>query len=226
MEESTIRTRHFRREMPSELVEYRRDRRCANTIRSLTHSLDSTKEGLAVNATQSHRTCSVEGCGSAHASRGFCTKHYKRFRRYGNPLMRRTARSYADTFTIYADKSGDCWEWTGTIFKSGYGKINQGRKYMLAHRWSYEHHIGPIPKGLVIDHLCRNRRCVNPDHLEAVTNLENVRRGAGYALINGMRTACINGHEYTPENTYVDPTRGTVRCRECARINDRKRVRR
>jgi len=93
---------------------------------------------------------------------------------------------------------------------------------VLAHRYAYESVKGQIPHGLVIDHLCRNRLCVNPNHLEPVTNLENLQRGLGYALQNGMRTACIHGHEYTHQNTYVSP-RGDTRCRECARIRDSKR---
>ena len=108
----------------------------------------------------------------------------------------------------------------GARMVSGYGVLSLGRGVtMLAHRWSYEHFVGPIPDGLVIDHLCRVRHCVNPDHLEPVTNEENLRRGAGYGLRNGMRSACINGHEYTPENTYTHPTKGSVTCRECARAN-------
>lgn len=77
---------------------------------------------------------------------------------------------------------------------------------------------------MVIDHLCRVRLCVNPSHLEAVTNLENLRRGAGYGLQNGMRSKCINGHRYTPKNTYTAPD-GGIRCRACARNRDINRPR-
>lgn len=119
---------------------------------------------------------------------------------------------------------GRCWLWTRGKTKQGYGTFrpNRGdRQPQLVHRLSHQWYIGPIPEGHVVDHLCRVRPCVRPAHLEAVTNEENLRRGAGYALQNGMRTSCINGHEYTDENTYTDP-HGGVRCRECARIRDRQ----
>lgn len=121
---------------------------------------------------------------------------------------------------------GSCWQWTAGCTAQGYGGFHPRKNVLiLAHRYAYEHTHGPIPEGLVIDHLCRNRKCCNPSHLEAVTNEENLRRGAGYALRNGFRDACINGHPYTSENTYIDPTRGGVRCRACARIRDGERSR-
>lgn len=121
---------------------------------------------------------------------------------------------------------GPCWQWLAGLTAQRYGGFHPTKgTFVLAHRYAYELTVGPIPAGLVVDHLCRNRACVNPDHLEPVSNEENLRRGAGYALRNGMRNECRNGHEYTPENTYVDPTKGTVRCRKCARIRDRARTR-
>lgn len=88
---------------------------------------------------------------------------------------------------------------------------------MPAHRMAYELTRGPILEGLVIDHLCRNKACVNPAHLEAVSQRVNVRRG-----LLGSRTACINGHEYTPENTFIERN-GKRRCRTCQRATDRRR---
>lgn len=132
-------------------------------------------------------------------------------------------RTWEEAFEKHVDRSGDCWQWTGTKYINGYGKISSGPQQEYAHRWSYEHYVGPIPDGYVIDHLCRNRSCVNPQHMEPVTDEENKQRGLGYALRNGMRTTCINGHEYTPENTYTPPNGKAIRCRECSRIRDRKR---
>lgn len=83
-----------------------------------------------------------------------------------------------DRIDWHADKSGECWLWTGTIALNGYGLIyRQGGPLVGAHRLAYEVHVGPIPKGYELDHLCRVRRCVNPAHLEPVTHSENVRRG-------------------------------------------------
>ena len=112
-----------------------------------------------------------------------------------------------------------CWVWMASRYTDGYGKFALTHaKSVRAHRFAYELEVGPIPEGLVIDHLCRVPLCVNPSHLEPVTNLENIRRGA-----RANQTHCKNGHEFTPENTYRPPaTPNTRQCRECARAATRR----
>jgi hypothetical protein len=123
--------------------------------------------------------------------------------------------------------AGGCWEWRGSIDENGYGRawLPGVGKMSRAHRASWILHRGPIPAGLCIDHLCRNRSCVNPDHLEVVTLGENNRRGAGFSGRNAAKTHCKRGHEFTLENTRVDKL-GRRRCRVCDRLLDRERRRR
>jgi hypothetical protein len=111
-----------------------------------------------------------------------------------------------------------CWLWTASTNK-GYGKfVVSTRVHVEAHRWLYEQLVGPIGPGLQLDHLCRVTRCVNPDHLEPVTQRENMLRGDGPSAVNARKTHCIHGHAFTPENTYVPPKRPNGRdCRECMR---------
>lgn len=113
----------------------------------------------------------------------------------------------------FSDPEG-CWEWTGCLV-GGYGQVHWQRKKRKAPRVVYELLVEPIPDGLTIDHLCRNRKCVRPEHLEPVTMRENLRRRSAAV------THCPKGHEYTPENTYVCK-RGYRSCKTCKREWDRK----
>lgn len=125
-----------------------------------------------------------------------------------------------------------CWHWTGTITKGGYGQFHGNNIQMLAHRAGYVLHVGPIPRGAVLDHLCHtndlncpggdgdpHRRCVNWEHLEPVTQQVNVDRGR-----RAVSDRCGKGHLYTPENTYIDP-RGRRSCRTCQKVRSREWLR-
>lgn len=122
-----------------------------------------------------------------------------------------------------------CWLWTAGSNGNGYGVFHVGvvegskvRSY--AHRWSYEQHVGPIPDGLDIDHLCRVRECVNPDHLEPVTRRTNLRRSPLVGRSSHPKDECLRGHELAGENLYVSP-QGVRRCRTCDRAREQARVR-
>lgn len=147
----------------------------------------------------------------------------------GTPRLPQPLRKRFESKLIYAESG--CWEWKGAHFKAtGYAmfSIRNPRdgtwQPTVAHRVSYELYIGPIPDGLQVDHLCRNRGCVNPDHLEAVTQQVNLSRGMSPAAISVRENRCQRGHEFTPENTIIRPNRpGKRECRECVRARDRIR---
>jgi hypothetical protein len=131
------------------------------------------------------------------------------------PTMPRKSRPLT-TFYSHVSKntSTKCWDWTGEINWGGYGRFMIRKKHYQAHRFSYGLFKGAIPEGYELDHLCRNRSCVNPDHLEAVTRSTNLRRGHNY---NRDKTHCPKGHLYSGENLLIRTDTGSRRCRECIR---------
>jgi len=128
---------------------------------------------------------------------------------------------YLDRFLGMIRYTDTCWIWEGQKDKFGYGNFSILGKKVRAHRFAYEEFVGDIPEGLVIDHLCRNHSCVNPNHLEPVTTLENLMRGETMNVLNKLKPTCPQGHQYSGENLYVDP-RGNRQCRLCRRLSNRK----
>lgn len=132
-------------------------------------------------------------------------------------------RDWTDRFLAKIDDAeGGCWQWNAHRQTNGYAQFKISGRVRLAHRVAYETLRGPIPDGAVIDHLCRNRSCVNPAHLEPVTQQTNVLRGVGIAARRARQTHCVHGHPFTASNTYVAPG-GNRRCRTCRRAQNRRR---
>ena len=122
-------------------------------------------------------------------------------------------------FPKVAIRESGCWEWQGYRTHAGYGQFWNGTQRVLAHRWSYEHHVGAIPEKLVIDHLCRNPCCVNPEHLEVVPMKVNTERGLLYLVFAAKaaaKTHCKRGHPLSGDNLRFD-MRGDRGCKTCQR---------
>ena len=182
-------------------------------------------------------TCSVPGCEGLHKAYGWCTMHYQRWQRHGDPFATlyptRVRGTPEERFWPKVNKSGPvpdyrpdlspCWLWTEGKDGSGYGRFKINGHMVAAHRFAYELLVGSIPQGLELDHLCRVRHCVNTDHLEPVTNHVNVLRGFNNAAQNARKTHCPQGHPYDKENTSLH--NGRRYCRTCHREWDARHLR-
>ncbi len=153
------------------------------------------------------------------AARGLCRKHYQRWRLRDRPTSLDALGDLTteQRFWEKVEKTATCWLWTGALQPNGYGRFQN----YLAHRYAYELLVGPIPSGLTIDHVktrgCKHRNCVNPAHLEPVTQKVNNARGVGAAVTkarHAAKTHCKLGHEFTIENTYIKPD-GRRSCKAC-----------
>jgi hypothetical protein len=175
------------------------------------------------------KVCAIENCGKPCLARGWCTGHYSNWRRHGKPVVSRPTVAERALAKIQRNAApsphrpdlGPCWHWTGRTNQDGYGELRGRRSDGLAHRIVFEHMVGPVPVGLELDHLCRVRYCVNPQHLEPVTPKENWRRGTSVTAQNAAKTHCHRGHPFDSENTYV--WRNSRICRACAREAKQRR---
>lgn len=148
----------------------------------------------------------------------FIPGHQRRTRADWRPLFWKRVRKL---------KNG-CWQWLGSSQRDGYGHFTVERVTerwtKTAHKVAYELLVGPVPNGLVLDHVkCHNKWCVNPSHLEPVTQLVNLLRSPQTVnSINKAKTHCKHGHEFTPENTYLRPDNGNRMCKACNRLSNKR----
>lgn len=131
------------------------------------------------------KTCSIKNCLKHARGHGMCSAHYTRWRRTGDPqpqlrVLHQTpdVTEYFDARVVKGPESSDCWVWTVGIHTDGYGRASIKGQQWLAHRLSYELHVGLIPEGMVLDHTCMNRPCVNPEHLQVLTARANTQLGS------------------------------------------------
>lgn len=141
-------------------------------------------------------------------------------------IEKRYKQNFEERFWSKVEKTDSCWLWKGAIGKKGYGRLTLTRtkgihQYPLAHRIAFILVKGNIPEKLTIDHLCRNRACVNPDHLEIVTVKENVLRGIGLSAENARKTHCLRGHPLDGKNLMI--YREKRGCKACKRKMERRR---
>ena len=170
--------------------------------------------------------CSVDGCKTKAKARGWCPKHWKRWKAHGDPSYTKSA-SYVrggtdeERFWSKVTPTGFCWIWEGAPGRYGHGYFNlgaaDGRRGVVAHKFAYETLVGLVPDGLELDHLCRNPSCVNPDHLEPVTHAENLRRGFAPAQHLNRQGVCAEGHDTRDDNNVYIAKGGRRTCKKGTR---------
>jgi hypothetical protein len=175
-----------------------------------------------------NKECVIGGCDKSRVSaNGLCKVHYQRFfsgKNLFSPIRSCWAGSNESKFLKDVVKTDSCWLWKGNLRSGGYGAFTP-RTFTktskapsgLAHRWAYEHWNGPIPHNLVVNHKCRVRNCVNPEHLNLLSNRENILIGTGASARNAKKTRCAQGHPYSSDN--IIWLRGKWRrCKICNKI--------
>ena len=191
-------------------------------------------------------TCSIEGCGRNLKAYGWCNVHYQRWRKHGDPLVRKMIfGSVEERLNHYIDKRGpdECWPWTGALGR-GYGIIWANGVSSRAYREAFKLWVGPVPAGAHLDHVCHDpsvcsltvdcphRSCCNPAHLKAVTPRANTMRSNAITAINARKTECYRGHPFDEANTAWrlrrrsnGQTYWARYCRTCFREQDRRNQR-
>lgn len=160
--------------------------------------------------------CSVDGCENLTQAWGRCPKHYERMKKYGSDELPEEP-PFLD-YILSRCEIGICWSFESPR-ADGYGKVTRDGRQYLVHRAVWEELVGPIPDGMDIDHLCRNRSCCNPDHLEPVPRLENFLRGYHQSADSLRRQVCKRGHPF--EGNRIVRKDGRTECRPCVRERQR-----
>lgn len=174
------------------------------------------------------RECGLPECPRPVSVRGYCHAHYQRWRLQGGPVaphvpvrsrVSREGTVEERIFRQLEETAEGCWEWRGHQGPNGYGQLGGDGTTYRVHRLVYVMLVGPVPDGLVLDHLCRNRLCANPAHLEPVPEFVNFVRGASPSAVAFRTDTCKRGHSLDLEigDVYVTPT-GKRDCRRCNRI--------